>query len=149
MNTSPGTRKVVSIGYEQRDLAELIELLRSVDVDVLVDVRLNAISRKPGFSKSALGAGLEQAGISYRHKRTLGNPKENRAALRRGDPEARNTFLSHLREDGAADLEAIRELAERSTIALLCYERDHGSCHRASIIDEVWSEDPSVSVIKA
>lgn len=149
MSTSRGTRRVISIGYEQREPSEVIELLRSFRVDVLVDVRLNAISRKPGFSKSALGAALQQAGISYRHERTLGNPKENRDALRSGDPEARHAFLSHLRQEGAAELEAIRELAEGSTIALLCYERDHGSCHRASIIDEVWSEDPSVSVIKA
>ena len=46
---------IVSIGYEQRDVSELIGLLKANGVVTLVDVRLNPISRKKGFSKKSLG----------------------------------------------------------------------------------------------
>lgn len=72
-------------GIEYRDtdastLDSLIERLRAEGVEVLVDIRLNAISRKAGYSKRALAAAVEAAGIRYVHDPRLGNPKENRAA---------------------------------------------------------------------
>src|SRR5690606_38963018 len=50
---------LVSVGYEGREASELIDHLRSLDVSVVVDVRLNAISRKRGLSKTALREALE------------------------------------------------------------------------------------------
>ena len=81
---------LVSVGYEGRSVDELIAVLRRYDVSLLVDVRLNAISRRPGFSKRALAEALHAAGIEYRHAPELGNPKENRAAFRAGHPDARS-----------------------------------------------------------
>jgi hypothetical protein len=46
-----------------RSLEELVEVLRSHGVELLVDVRLNAISHRPGFSKRALSAALGAADI--------------------------------------------------------------------------------------
>lgn len=46
--------EVVSVGYERRSIEEFVEMLSANRVDVLVDVRLNPISRKRGFSKTAL-----------------------------------------------------------------------------------------------
>jgi uncharacterized protein (DUF488 family) len=40
-----------SVGYEGRDPSDFVELLQKNGVTVLLDVRLDAISRKPGFSK--------------------------------------------------------------------------------------------------
>ena len=53
-------------------------------VRVLVDVRLHAMSRKPGFSKCRFVAALEGAGIRYVHDPRLGNAKEDRVSFRRG-----------------------------------------------------------------
>ncbi|WTY53947.1 DUF488 domain-containing protein [Micromonospora sp. NBC_01412] len=39
---------------------------------------MTPISRKRGFSKSALSQALATQGIVYEHRRELGNPKENR-----------------------------------------------------------------------
>ncbi|SEM69999.1 DUF488 domain-containing protein [Nonomuraea pusilla] len=49
--------------------------------ELLVDVRLTPISRKRGFSKTALATALAAAGIACRHMRALGNPKWNRAGF--------------------------------------------------------------------
>jgi uncharacterized protein (DUF488 family) len=48
---------IVTIGYEGRTLGDFISTLSNHNVDLLLDVRLNAISRKPGFSKKALANG--------------------------------------------------------------------------------------------
>lgn len=148
MSNVTDTRTVVSIGYEQRDIDEVVDLLASQQVDVLVDVRLNAISRKPGFSKSALSAALVEAGIEYRHERGLGNPKSNREGFRGGEPAAHQIYVSHLRDAGVTGLQELQELSEASTIALMCYERDHHSCHRSAIVEMAWADDPAVALVK-
>lgn len=127
-----GAVTVVSVGYQGRSVAELIEVLRQQgEVEVLVDVRLNPISRKAGFSKNPLSKALAEAGIGYRHERALGNPKENR------DPFDRERYDDYLRENGSAVLVELIELAKTVRIGLLCYERQHRDCHRSSILDLV------------
>ena len=58
---------MIGIGYEGLPLHSLVEQLQADGVEVVVDVRLNAISRKVGYSKRALAAALEAAGIRYVH----------------------------------------------------------------------------------
>ena len=62
---------LISIGYEGRNLDALIEQLKVSNVNTLVDVRLNAISRKPGLSKRRLAEALRAEGIRYLHSRDL------------------------------------------------------------------------------
>ncbi len=50
------TSPVVSIGYEGRDVEELLTSLQRHRVGILVDVRLTPLSRKPGPSKKGLAA---------------------------------------------------------------------------------------------
>ena len=139
---------VVSIGYEQRDLSELIGLLTANGVMTLVDVRLNPISRKKGFSKKALAAALGEAGIEYRHERELGNPKDNRDPFRRGLESARQKYRRHLQNGASSVVERLVDLASTSRIALLCYERDHDQCHRSCILDAVQADRPAINVLR-
>lgn len=113
----------------------LVSLLVDNEVSVLVDVRLNAVSRKKGFSKKALDWALGEAGIEYRHERALGNPKENREPFRNGDESARETYSEMLSNGSRDAFEAVVELAREQRIALLCYEHAHESCHRSCIIE--------------
>ena len=59
-STTPVARtpSVVSIGYEGQSADEIIRCLAQKSVDTLVDVRKNAISRKPGLSKTRLRTSL-------------------------------------------------------------------------------------------
>ena len=139
---------IVSIGYEQRDLSELIGLLTANGVVTLVDVRLNPISRKKGFLKKALAAALGEAGIEYRHERELGNPKENRDAFRRGMESARQRYRRHLQNGASTAYERLVDLASTSRIALLCYERAHDQCHRSCILDTAQTDRPAISVLR-
>lgn len=144
VKSSPPT--IASIGYERRTIDELVEMLLREGVEVVVDVRLNAISRKKGFSKTALSDALSDSGIEYRHERALGNPKDNRDPFRLGLPSARRRYSDHLSNGASGAYTAVVDLARNAPIALLCFERDHAQCHRSAILDRAQREDPELVV---
>src|SRR5213076_3148603 len=78
------TGKLFTIGYEQTPAKAVLDELERTGVKLLVDVRAVAASRRPGFSKNQLSAGLDERGISYLHLRGLGTPKSGREAARSG-----------------------------------------------------------------
>ncbi len=131
-----------TIGYEQAKADAVLGELKAAKVELLVDVRAVAASRRPGFSKRQLAAGLDEQGIGYLHLRALGTPKEGRLAARSGDLKALwRIFEKHLKTPQAK--EALDELASLvgsgRRVCLLCYERDVNHCHRrrvAEIIQE-------------
>ena len=67
--------KLATIGYERQTLPEVIARLKKARVEIVVDVRAVAASRRPGFSKTMLAASLAEHGIDYVHLRQLGTPK--------------------------------------------------------------------------
>ena len=132
--------RLFTIGYEQAKSANLIDELKRAGVGLIVDTRAVAASRRPGFSKRQLAAGLDEAGIGYLHLQKLGTPKEGRAAARGGDLAK----LFDLYEKHLATPEARKQLDELTTIVksgrpvcLLCYERDVDHCHRKRIAELV------------
>src|SRR6202046_993394 len=72
-------KKLFTIGYEQTPAKSVLDELERAGVKLLVDVRAVASSRRPGFSKTQLAAGLDARGISYVHLRGLGTPKDGRS----------------------------------------------------------------------
>jgi transcriptional regulator with XRE-family HTH domain len=126
----------VSIGYEGRDQESLIDELVHRGVEVLADVRLNAVSRRPGFSKNRLRTALQEAGIEYRHYRALGNPQDNRAPFRTGHAAAgRAVFERLLRQPAAAaELTELTQTARYKTTAVFCVELNPQQCHRQVIV---------------
>lgn len=142
---------VIGIGYEGSTLDEFLDALTRWEVSTLVDVRLNPISRKRGFSKNALAEALRGRGIEYRHARVLGNPRDNRAGYAElGTPagdDARAAFAEVLADDAATkELDEIVLLARNSFVAVLCYEQDERHCHRhqvlAAVRERLWEVAP-------
>ena len=72
-----------TIGYEAATLPEVVGKLRAAGVEVVVDIRAVAASRRAGFSKTMLRASLEAEDIAYEHLRGLGTPKPGREAARK------------------------------------------------------------------
>nr|WP_247897086.1 DUF488 domain-containing protein [Azospirillum argentinense] len=128
-----------TIGYEGVIVDDFLETLRKVGVQTLIDIRDVPVSRRPGFSKSALAQRSGDAGIIYTHLRALGDPKEGREAARAGRYETfRTIFTAHLGTQGAqAALNEAIEIANDTVACLLCYERDHRFCHRALVAAEM------------
>ena len=130
---------IATIGYEGRAQHDVLRLLSEARVELLVDVRIRAQSRKPGLSKTSLAAGLGEAGIDYLHLRDLGTPLEIRAEYRAKDPAAKDHYCAYLREDDAAQV-ALTELARlvgERRVAILCFEHDPRTCHRMVIVEEL------------
>jgi uncharacterized protein (DUF488 family) len=129
-----------TIGYEQTPAAAVLDELAHARVDLLVDVRAIASSRRPGFSKRQLAAGLDERGIKYLHLRGLGTPKEGRLAARAGNIDK----LFDVYEKHLTTVQAREELDELASLArsgqrlcLLCYERDPAQCHRQWIAERI------------
>jgi uncharacterized protein (DUF488 family) len=124
-----------TIGYEGKTQAEFLQELQAARVELLIDVRAVAASRRPGFSKTALANGLRECGIDYLHLRALGTPADGRQAARAGRiAEMRAIYAVQLEtpEAGLAMEQALAEAAARPA-ALLCYERDAPDCHRSML----------------
>ena len=129
---------VITIGYEGAAVEPFLQALRDAGVDLLVDVRAVARSRRFGFAKTRLSENVAGGGIDYLHLRGLGTPAEGRAAAKAGDLDGlRRIFGEHLATPGAqADLAALADLVGAGRrVALLCYEADPATCHRSQVAD--------------
>jgi uncharacterized protein (DUF488 family) len=117
-------------------------------VGLLIDVRALPRSRKPGFSKRQLAAGLDEKGIPYVHLQGLGTPKAGRDAVRAGHPEIMQTvFREHMTSDRAqADLGQAKVLAQDARACLLCFEHDPECCHRR-IVAEMIAADTGQKIV--
>jgi uncharacterized protein (DUF488 family) len=125
-----------TIGYEQAKPAAVLSEITGAKVDILVDVRAVAASRRPGFSKRQLAASLDEAGVAYLHLQKLGTPAEGRQAARAGDYETLwRVFDKHMKTgDAQQQLDELTTLVKSGKrIGLLCYCRDPAHCHRSRI----------------
>jgi len=130
--------KLYTIGYEGATVASFLDALRVAGVELLVDVRALASSRRPGFAKTALGANLATIGVDYLHLRGLGTPADGRAAARAGrHGEMKRIFLEHMFEDVAQ--EELARLADivrgPRAVCLMCFEADPAHCHRRYVVE--------------
>lgn len=112
---------IYTIGYEDLRIDQLVTKLRENEIETVVDVRLNASSRRPGFSKRGLTTALSAAGIGYLHERDLGNPPENRDAFRNGPVEEGRQHMKQRLENGSS--EALGRLVDRAPRAGRCLVR--------------------------
>ena len=129
-----------TVGYEQAKPASVLGELKRAKIELLVDTRAVAASRRPGFSKRQLAAALDDEGIAYIHLQKLGTPAEGRAAARGGDTDMLwRIYDKHIK--GADAQNELRELITMiksgKRIALLCYCRDPKTCHRSRIVANV------------
>ena len=131
-----------TIGYEGCTIDTVLATLRDAHVGLLIDVRAVAQSRKPGFSERQLAAALDQSGIGYVHLQGLGTPKPGRDAVRAGHPERMEViFREHMTSDRAqAELAQAKLLARERPVCLLCFERDHNTCHRRLVAEMIVAE---------
>lgn len=138
-----------TVGYERLLPPALVAELQAAGVRRVIDVRFRPQSRRPGMSKTRLGALLHEHGIAYEHRRELGTPADMRWLFRAGRlAEARAAYRAHLQADAP---EAIDELAAEldaaPPTALLCLEAHPAGCHRRVITDALRERRPELRVV--
>lgn len=141
-----GTRKpyerdetgIVTIGYEGRSIDAFMNELVQHKVNVLVDVRRNAWSRKFGYMGYKLKDYLGRIGIEYLPLPELGISTSKRKDLAT-DEDYKDLFAEYEKElEGKAHLvERIRALGRSKKIALMCFEREARRCHRGVIAERL------------
>lgn len=144
--TAPGVLPpVATIGYEGATVPGFLAALAAAGVELVVDVRAVASSRRPGFAKSRLAANLADAGIDYLHLRALGTPADGRAAARAGrHAEMRAIFAGQLATaDADAALDHLAGLVRGGRrVCLLCFEAEPVHCHRLLVADALVARVP-------
>lgn len=129
------------VGYQNRSIGEFRAALVAAGGQVVVDVRLNPISRKPGFSRRALAGELATVGIDYVHEPALGNPKDNRAGFTgtADERDAARQRYEHVLDSPAAReaLDRVAALACGHCVAVLCFEAEQRQCHRDLVLERL------------
>jgi uncharacterized protein (DUF488 family) len=129
---------IFTIGYEGITIDEFIAALRASRISHLMDIREMPLSRKKGFSKTALASAVEAAGIRYSHVRELGCPKLIRDRYRHDADWSRYVrgFSTYLQTQ-SAPLAALRAEMKRGRVCLMCFEADFDQCHRSIVARSV------------
>jgi len=117
--------------------------LKYYGISTVVDVRYSSVSRKKGFSKTALVQNLSGSGIEYLHLQKIGAPKPMRTRLYESwnYEEFFTAYRKHLHSN-LSELEPMLDLKNNNKhVLLLCYERDPETCHRKIVAEEVKRKD--------
>jgi uncharacterized protein (DUF488 family) len=135
---------VYTIGYEGETIENWINRLLQAGITVLVDIREKPISRKKGFSKSALKNYLEKHNIEYTHYRSLGSPSDIRKQLM--NDFNYDVFFEKYEKHLAAQDDLLKEIIttyENERPCFMCFEKNHRRCHRHSVakrLEEIYPE---------
>jgi uncharacterized protein (DUF488 family) len=131
--------RIWTIGYEKVGVPDFLAALKAAKIKTLIDVREVANSRRAGFSKKALAASLDEAGVAYVHLKPLGTPKAGREAARKGDTKTmQRIYEARLAEpESQLALAEAAELAGKGRTCLMCLEHDWRVCHRAIVAKEL------------
>ena len=130
---------VHTLGFSTRGHEQLLELLRSVGVSLVVDIRSFPRSRHtPQWNREALEAFLPAHGFRYRHLRALGG-------FRKPRPDSTNLGWRSASFRGYADymetpafeagLAELLTLAGAAPTAIACTEALPWRCHRSLVSD--------------
>lgn len=142
---------IFTIGHSTRPLDEFIDILKSYDIDELVDVRTVPRSRRvPQYNAETLPEKLKAAGIHYFPMKGLGG-------LRHAMKDSPNTGWRNASFRGFADymqtdefrknLEALVNRANGKRIAVMCAEAVPWRCHRSLIADALFARNIDVEHI--
>ena len=143
------SRELFTVGYEGIDIDNFITHLKDNAIDCLLDVREIPLSRKRGFSKTALSERLNQENINYVHFRELGSPKPIREKLKANHDYS--VFFKRLDEYLTSKIETIENAyhyVRKNTCCLMCFEHLAATCHRKIVARKIKELDGNGLQIK-
>ena len=141
-------KEVFTIGYEGREIEDFISCLKAFNISRLIDIREIPLSRKRGFSKSALKERVEAENIDYIHIKTLGSPSVLRRQLKEDHDYDRffSAYRSYLSQNHNSLVEAYAYLQD-GPACLMCFERYPEKCHRSAVAQRIKEYDGNGLVI--
>ncbi|MDO5677504.1 MAG: DUF488 domain-containing protein [Propionibacteriaceae bacterium] len=151
MTSHNAEREIWTIGHWVCAEGVFLEALRSVDIELLVDVRAQPGSRRsPQFGRDAMPGWLGDAGIGYLHLAALSG---RRGKQREIDPELnagwenasfKNYADYALTDEYARGLAELEGLAEERNVVIMCGEPMPWRCHRSLIANSLVAREWAV-----
>jgi uncharacterized protein (DUF488 family) len=142
----PEERTVYTIGYEGRSPADFDAALVEAGVTTLVDVRRRAMSRKPGFAKTALRTRLAESGIGYVHLPDLGVPLEVFHLRKQRNHGPLLAAYDQYLPEAAEAVDHVLTIIANETACLMCFEEEVDRCHR-SVLTRHLQQQESLHVV--
>jgi uncharacterized protein (DUF488 family) len=137
-------KSIWTIGHSTRTLEAFIEMLKSFQIELVVDIRSFPGSRRyPHFNKEALKISLPENKIEYIHLVNLGGRRKPlkdshntgwRVAAFRGYADYMET------EDFHMAIKDLEKLASNKKVAYMCSEAVWWRCHRSLVSDYLKSK---------
>lgn len=130
---------IITVGYEGEDIDQFLNKLILSRVTLLIDVRYNPFSMKYAFNKNKLSVYLQKIGIRYLHFPELGIPGNFRKGIE-SSSDYKSLFQMYKKEilpKSAEKLSEIITMSASDRIALMCFEKDVGRCHRGVISERL------------
>ena len=131
-----------TIGHSRRPIAEFVDLLLEMKIQLVVDVRTVPRSRSnPQFNRDALPITLSEFVIDYEHIAELGGLRARSTEV----PPSSNDFWQNpsfhnyadyaMSEQFKSGLMRLREFGHAKRSAIMCAEAVWWRCHRRIIAD--------------
>ena len=143
------TTEIATIGFGKKGAARFIELLRSGEVETVVDTRRRPDSPLSGYARQRdLPYLLHHiAGIGYEHRPELAPPNELLDRYRQD-----KNWEAYVRDfedvlSSADARESMNELLSRpDRVALLCSEPEPSKCHRRLVAERMQELQPELVI---
>ncbi len=142
LSAQSDAHRFFTIGHSRRPIGEFVDLLKSQNIKLVVDVRTVPRSRtNPQYNSTEFAEALSEFRIDYRHIPALGGLRTRKRDM----PKEANGFWKNQSFHNYADyatseqfrsgLARLRDLGHAKTCAIMCAEAIWWRCHRRIIAD--------------
>ena len=144
---------IYTIGYQERDITNFIDVLKKNDIELLIDVRYSSDSQdKPDFSGNVLKRELERDDIRYEHRPEYGIPNLIQEPYKEGALSyqcLKQWYAWQIKAETKLD-DFIEHIKKSGKVALMCTEKDAKptmdqkyACHRDILVDIILDQKAS------
>lgn len=129
-----------TIGHSNHDIERFIQLIRSAEIQTLVDVRALPTSRRhPQFEGGRLGRAAANADVAYHWAgRELGGYRSGKSSSVHSalKPAGLRAYADYMdTPEFRAAVSRLIELASKTRVVIMCAEKQPIHCHRSLIAD--------------
>jgi uncharacterized protein (DUF488 family) len=140
-----------TIGHSTRSLEEFAQLLKDLDITIIIDVRTMPRSRtNPQYNTDTIATSLQEFGIEYRRAEKLGGLRKKSKTI----PPETNAFWENksfhnyadyaMSEEFREGLAELIEIGHQQRCVYMCSEVLWWRCHRRIISDYLLAADELV-----
>ena len=128
-------KAIFTIGHSNHEWGTFAKLLAKHGIELLLDTRTSPVSRyAPWANARTLKDMLRHIGLEYAFMGDAlgGKPSDGSCYRADGRPDYREIRTRKFFRDG---IDALLEISEGKTVALMCAEEDPSKCHRRLLIE--------------